>query len=136
MQAGRFSRKRQHAGGDSGETEKDYVLSYKFLEKIEPKNVRYNILSPYPGSQFYEELAPKGLIDVEDYEDFDVVKTHVTGKGIIKGIDYDLVMKWVRPFRSFMEAGNLRAKSAVIGQGGDTGWKGSWLFCPFPLKCW
>jgi anaerobic magnesium-protoporphyrin IX monomethyl ester cyclase len=100
--------------GIPGETEKDYVLSYKFLEKIEPKNVRYNILSPYPGSQFYEELAPKGLIDVQDYEDFDVVKTHVTGKGIIRGIDYDLVMKWVRPFRSFMEAGNLRRKNQPL----------------------
>ena len=83
------------------------MLTYKFLEKIEPRNVRYNVLSPYPGSAFYEELAPKGLIDAKDYEDFDVVRTPVTGKGIIKGVDYNLVMKWRKPFTSFKEASLL-----------------------------
>jgi radical SAM superfamily enzyme YgiQ (UPF0313 family) len=100
--------------GIPGETEEDYVLSYRFLAKIQPHNVRYNILSPYPGSQFFEELAAGGLIDAETYEDFDVVKTHVTGKGIIKGVDYDLVMKWVKPFRSFMESAHLRANNQAF----------------------
>ncbi len=119
--------------GIPAETEEDYVLSYRFLEKIRPRNVRYNILSPYPGSEFFEELSGAGLIEADKYEDFDVVRTHVTGKGIIKGVDYDLVMKWVRPFRSFMEAANLRenkqpflAKAVVLA--------GKLAFLPLPPR--
>ncbi len=94
--------------GIPGETEEDYMLSYRFLDKIRPDNVRYNVLSPYPGSEFYNELAPKGLIDAASFEEYDVATPHITGKGIIRSVDYGLVMKWVKPFRSFMEAANLR----------------------------
>ena len=100
--------------GIPGETEEDYILSYKFLEKIDPLNVRYNVLSPYPGSAFYEELAPKGLLDYSSFEDFDVGTAFRTGKGIIKNVDYDLVLKWVKPFRSFMVHAHLRQDIAGL----------------------
>jgi radical SAM superfamily enzyme YgiQ (UPF0313 family) len=91
--------------GVPGETDEDYLLSYKFLNRIRPDRVRYNVLSPYPGSEFYEELAPKGLIDAASFAEFDVAKPHLTGKGIIKNVDYGLVMKWIGPFRSFSHSG-------------------------------
>jgi len=100
--------------GVPGETNEDYVLTYRFLEKIVPNNVRYNILSPYPGSQYYEELQREGLIEASCFEDFDVAKAHVTGQGIIKSVDYRLVMKWIKPFRSFMEASQLRHDNRPI----------------------
>ena len=100
--------------GVPGETEEDYILSYKFLKQIEPLNVRYNVLSPYPGSAFYEELAPKGLIKYSSFEDFDVGVTYRKGKGIIKNVDYELVKKWVKPFRSFMVQAHLQRRIQVL----------------------
>ncbi|MCX6356112.1 MAG: radical SAM protein [Candidatus Aureabacteria bacterium] len=96
--------------GIPSETEEDYILSYKFLEQIEPLNVRYNVLSPYPGSTFYEELAPMGLIEYSSFEDFDMGVTYKKGKGIIKNVDYELVKKWIKPFRSFMVEAHLQRR--------------------------
>jgi radical SAM superfamily enzyme YgiQ (UPF0313 family) len=100
--------------GIPGETKEDYLLTYKFLKTIQPNNVRYNVLSPYPGSQFYEELAPQGLIDVQKYQDYDVATPHITGKGVIRSVDYNLVMKWANPFRSLAEATRLRRENKPL----------------------
>ena len=108
--------------GIPGETEEDYILSYKFLEQIEPLNVRYNVLSPYPGSTFYDELAPKGLIKYSSFEDFDVGVAYRKGKGIIKNVDYELVKKWVKPFRSFMVQAHLQRKVQLIEELIDWKW--------------
>jgi|GEM_PF-481376 len=89
--------------GIPGETEEDYVLSYKFLEKTKPFNVRYNILTPYPGSAFYNEFFDKGLINMENYEDLEVNRPYKTKKGVIKNVDYSLVLKWAEPFRAFQK---------------------------------
>jgi len=112
--------------GIPGETEEDYILSYKFLETIQPDNVRYNILTPYPGSTFYEELAPKGLIEMNDYEDLEVNRPYHAGKGVIKSVDYELVMRWVEPFRSFQERAQLKRRLRLLQD-----WRGvpfPWLF--------
>ncbi len=102
--------------GIPGESEEDYILSYKFLDAIEPDNVRYNILSPYPGSAFYNELAPKGLIEVTKWEDLDVAAPYRTGRGIIKNVDYRVVMRWVEPFRSFAAVTQLKRRHPSLGR--------------------
>jgi radical SAM superfamily enzyme YgiQ (UPF0313 family) len=87
--------------GIPGESLEDYILSYRFLDAIQPDNVRYNILSPYPGSAFYDELSRSGLIDMKSWENLDVASPYRNGKGVIRNVDYRLVMRWVEPFRSF-----------------------------------
>ena len=109
--------------GIPGETREDYLLSYKFLETIRPDMVRYNILTPYPGSTFYEELAPQGLIDMRSYEDLEVNRPYRTGKGVIKNVDYELVMEWVEPFRSFQKRAELKRRLRLLQD-----WRG----VPFP----
>ena len=100
--------------GIPGESEEDYLLTYDFLEAIEPLHVSYNILTPYPGSAFYNELTESGLLDYQEWEDFDVATPHIKGTGVIKNVDYSLVRKWVKPFRAFMAQGILRKNNLAL----------------------
>lgn len=102
--------------GVPGETEADYILTYKFLEQIEPFNVRFNVLSPFPGSAFYEEYSRQGLIAYDTFEDFEVGRIFRTGKGIIKNVDYELVLKWQKPYASFAEKAHLQRRVTELEQ--------------------
>lgn len=108
--------------GIPGETLEDYILSYRFLDIIEPDNVRYNILSPYPGSAFYSELSSQGLIDMKTWEDLDVTTPYRDGKGVIKNVDYRLVMRWVEPFRSFAAVTQLKRRHPFLDRSRIFGW--------------
>lgn len=108
--------------GIPGETLEDYMLSYKFLDAIQPDNVRYNILSPYPGSAFYDELSRSGLIDMKSWENLDVASPYRNGKGVIMNVDYRLVMRWVEPFRSFAAATQLMRKHPLLRESRVFAW--------------
>lgn len=93
--------------GVPGETEEDYLLTYRFLEQIEPTRVRYNVLTPYPGSDFYNELVPSGLVEPRIFEET-VLQYAAAHGGVIKSVDYSLVNKWQGPFSAFDTIGKLK----------------------------
>jgi radical SAM superfamily enzyme YgiQ (UPF0313 family) len=46
--------------GYPGETKEDFAETIKFLEKIKPSNVGFNIFMPLPGTSVYKELKESG----------------------------------------------------------------------------
>jgi radical SAM superfamily enzyme YgiQ (UPF0313 family) len=46
--------------GYPGETKEDFADTIKFLEKVKPSNVGFNIFMPLPGTSIYRELKAAG----------------------------------------------------------------------------
>ncbi len=62
------------------EKKNDIKKTLKFSLKLDPDYAQYSILTPYPGTEIYEEAKKKGLLLSENFEDY------TAGKPVLKNI--------------------------------------------------
>ncbi|MBN1521074.1 MAG: radical SAM protein [Candidatus Aureabacteria bacterium] len=58
------------AFGLPGETKETVQKTIDFACHLDPDTVQFSIITPFPGSQYYEELDRKGQIISKDWEDY------------------------------------------------------------------
>ncbi len=66
--------------GAPHETKKDMKETLKFAIKLNPDYAQFSILTPYPGTEIYEEAKEKGLILTENFDEY------TAGKPVLKNI--------------------------------------------------
>jgi len=55
-----------------GDNEKSIRETINFAIELDPKFAKFLILTPYPGSEIYEELDKKNLIDIKDFSQYGI----------------------------------------------------------------
>lgn len=66
--------------GAPHETKKDMKDTLKFAIKLNPDYAQFSILTPYPGTEIYEEAKEKGLILTENFDEY------TAGKPVLKNL--------------------------------------------------
>ena len=66
--------------GLPGETKKTIMETINFVLEIDPESVQFSIMTPFPGTKFYDTLKKKGMIVSENFANYDgntmsVIKT-------------------------------------------------------------
>jgi len=56
-----------------GETKNTLNRTLNFIKKLNPDIVQFNIATPFPGTDFYEEVKKGGLISETDWSKFDIL---------------------------------------------------------------
>lgn len=56
------------------ETKEEMMKTLRFSIELNPDYAQFSLLTPYPGTEIYEELKEKGLLLTEDYDEFTAVK--------------------------------------------------------------
>ena len=64
--------------GAPNETKEDMKNTLKLALKLDPDYAQFSILTPYPGTEIYEEAKRKGLLITENYDDY------TAGKPVLK----------------------------------------------------
>ncbi len=64
--------------GAPNETKEEMEETLRLALKLDPDYAQFSILTPYPGTEIYDELRDKGLILTDDYEHY------TAGKPVIK----------------------------------------------------
>jgi len=77
--------------GVPDETEEDMRKTLELAEKMKADMINLSYFTPIPGSYLYNECKDRGLIENEDFSDFDRMNF-----GQIKGIDYALTTEYMR----------------------------------------
>jgi len=56
------------------ETRRDALRTIKFIKSLKPDSVQFSMITPYPGTELYEEALEKGWfrIDPEEWDEFDM----------------------------------------------------------------
>lgn len=81
------------------ETEDDIKITYNFIKDIKPRQMYFNVLSPFPGTEIARYCETHNLLEpIDSYERYEI--TQVLKYGIIKGVDYDRVRAWQPYFMS------------------------------------
>jgi radical SAM superfamily enzyme YgiQ (UPF0313 family) len=57
--------------GLPGETQKTIEETIKFAKELDPDIVQFSIVTPYPGTQYYDMLNEKGFIKTNDWSRYD-----------------------------------------------------------------
>jgi radical SAM superfamily enzyme YgiQ (UPF0313 family) len=65
--------------GLPGETSETIRQTIRLAKKLNPESVQFSILTPFPGSRFYEMLVEEGRIKKEGWESFEGATTAVYG---------------------------------------------------------
>jgi len=55
------------------ETKEEMMKTLRFSIELNPDYAQFSLLTPYPGTEIYEELKEKGLLLSEDYDEFTAV---------------------------------------------------------------
>jgi anaerobic magnesium-protoporphyrin IX monomethyl ester cyclase len=89
------------AFGLPGETEQTIKRTIDYAVKLNPDTVQFSIMTPYPGTAYYNQLSAKGHIISKDWSDYDgasksVIKTEsLSGRDLEKAKDMALTA-WKR----------------------------------------
>ena len=84
------------------ETREDMMRTLKFSIKLDPDYAQYSILTPYPGTEIYEEAAKKGWLLTENFDDYTCGKPvlknfYLSPKEISKFLRYCYIRFYLRP---------------------------------------
>jgi len=88
--------------GAPHETKEDVKKTLKFAMKLNPDYAQFSILTPYPGTEIYEEAKEKGLILSENFDEYTagnpVLKNlHMTPEEISRLLKYCYLRFYLRP---------------------------------------
>jgi len=115
------------------ETREDMMRTLKFSIKLDPDYAQYSILTPYPGTEIYEEAARKGWLLTENFDDYTCGKPvlknfYLSPKEISKLLRYCYIRFYLRPKFIWKEIknGNIKfileiAKRLLVRRGGENG---------------
>ena len=115
------------------ETREDMMRTLKFSIKLDPDYAQYSILTPYPGTEIYEEAAKKGWLLTENFDDYTCGKPvlknfYLSPKEISKFLRYCYVRFYLRPKFIWKEIKNKNikfileiAKRLLVRRGGENG---------------
>lgn len=96
------------------ETKEEMKETLKLAIKLNPDYAQFTILTPYPGTEIYEEAKRKNLLLSENYEDYTaakpVLKTQVSPKELAETLKNFYLKFYLRPRFILRELwkGNLR----------------------------
>lgn len=83
------------------ETRKEMEDTLKFAIRLDPDYAQFSILTPYPGTEIYEEAKRNGILLTEDYEKYTagkpVLKTQVSENELSKFLRKCYVRFYLRP---------------------------------------
>ena len=81
--------------GLPGETEEDYLRTVEVFEKCGWVYPNPNVFNPLPGTALYDRCLLDGLLrDPRDYNVWDASDIAQAGRGPLRGVDYELVLKY------------------------------------------
>ena len=115
---------------ESGE---DILKTLKFSIKLNPDYAQYSILTPYPGTEIYEEAKEKGWLLTENFDEYTCGKPvlknfYLSPKEISKLLRYCYVRFYLRPKFIWKEIKNKNVKVAfeivkrlLLKRGGENG---------------
>ena len=115
------------------ETREDMMRTLKFSIKLDPDYTQYSILTPYPGTEIYEEAAKKGWLLTENFDDYTCGKPvlknfYLSPKEISKFLRYCYIRFYLRPKFIWKEIKNKNikfileiAKRLLVRGGGENG---------------
>lgn len=66
--------------GAPGESLEDIQRTLKFVKKLDPDFVQFSILTPYPGTEIYEELKKQGYELDNDWRNYSGTRPTIKGK--------------------------------------------------------
>ncbi|RLI78254.1 B12-binding domain-containing radical SAM protein [Archaeoglobales archaeon] len=97
------------------ETKEDIKNTLKFAIKLNPDYAQFSILTPYPGTEIYEEAKSKNLILTENFEEYTAGKPilkndYMTPKEISKLLKYCYLRFYLRPGFIWNEIKNKRIR--------------------------
>ena len=97
------------------ETMEDIKTTLKFAIELGPDYAQFSILTPYPGTEIYEEAKREGLILTENYEEYTAGKPilknfHLTPREISRLLKYCYLRFYMRPGFIFREIKKGRIK--------------------------
>ncbi len=97
------------------ETKKDIENTLKFAIKLNPDYAQFSILTPYPGTEIYEEAKRKNLLLTENFEEYTAGKPilkneHMTPKEISKLLRRCYIRFYLRPRFIWNEIKNKRIR--------------------------
>ncbi len=98
--------------GIPGETEADLEQDLSFIEELEPHLFYYNVMVPYPGTTYWDQLLDTNMI-----KDFDFARYEMNlnkQSGLIKGVDYDLVHRFEERFENLRRHLDRKRKVSSI----------------------
>ncbi|MEM4155356.1 MAG: radical SAM protein [Archaeoglobaceae archaeon] len=102
------------------ETREDLKNTLRFALKLDPDYAQFSILTPYPGTEIYEEAKENNLLLSENYDDFTagkpVLKTGMSPKEIANFLRNCYIRFYLRPKFIFREIkkGNLGVILKVV----------------------
>lgn len=90
--------------GLPGETEADYLKTLKVFAACPHVYPNPNIFNPLPGTALYEYCGARGLLkDRRDYSVWDAERIQRSERGPLKGVDYELVLKYYKLFADLQQ---------------------------------
>ncbi len=115
------------------ESREDILKTLKFSIKLNPDYAQYSILTPYPGTEIYEEAKEKGWLLTENFDEYTCGKPvlknfYLSPKEISKLLRYCYVRFYLRPKFIWKEIRNKNVKVAfeivkrlLLKRGGENG---------------
>jgi len=97
------------------ETKDDMMRTLKFSIKLNPDYAQYSILTPYPGTEIYEEAKRKGWLLTENFDDYTCGKPvlknfYLSPREISRFLRYCYMRFYLRPRFIFKEIRNKNIK--------------------------
>ncbi|MET1123975.1 MAG: radical SAM protein [Archaeoglobaceae archaeon] len=101
--------------GAPDETKEEMRETLRLALKLDPDYAQFSILTPYPGTEIYEEAKRRGLLLTENYDDYTAGKPvlknfHMKPEDVAKFLRYCYVRFYLRPKFVLREIrrGNIR----------------------------
>lgn len=97
--------------GLPGETWETVRKTINFAKQLDPDTLQFSLMTPFPGSTFYEEMKEKNMLLTDDWSQYDGGTTSVVHTDELSGHDLEKALrmaynewdmhKLIRPFRDF-----------------------------------
>jgi len=114
--------------GFPGDTESSILEHLRMLKSLRPDAASFYILTPFPGTQQYDEFLSEGLINEQNLDRFDGTQMTWRHPNLSPGKLGQLLM---RCYREFYSAGDVLSRFTAGGISWD--FRGSAKFFVFPL---
>ena len=91
--------------GLPGETTDTVRKTIDYAMKLDPDTVQFSIMTPYPGTEYYNQLDAKGYIVSKNWSDYDgasksVIRTEHLSTGDLEGARDEALRRWKRHRRA------------------------------------
>ena len=107
--------------GSPYETKEDMMATLKFALKLKPDYAQFSILTPYPGTDIYQEAKEKNLLLTENFDDYTAGKPvlknfYLSPEEITRFLKFCYLRFYLRPSFIIREIrkGNLRVVIETI----------------------